>query len=115
MSFVVVFNGSYGFGHIVVPLHGQVGQFTFDFRGNKNTMFIEQGVFKTRTEDITTRDDLTFFNVFIGFEKPLFVEIERGYVSTFGNKYGIGITGNSLQRSLDTIKNLFEDTRAQAD
>ena len=85
-------------------------------------MFRDQLVFINATENITSRNDITFLEV-QGLVLPFTLSydniqiftlpVQSRNISTSGNEGGLAVVVNDLKRTLNTIENIGHDTRTQ--
>mmetsp|Transcript_13758 Transcript_13758/g.21366 ORF Transcript_13758/g.21366 Transcript_13758/m.21366 type:complete len:645 (-) Transcript_13758:325-2259(-) len=95
----------------VLSLRGNEVNFpTSGVRGEHNTV-LDEGILLDNTEDVTCRDVVSSLGFgdkvpFVGFGESL------GF-DTIGDEDALGLSGNILQRALDTIEDTPHDTRTQ--
>ncbi len=73
-------------------------------------MLIEQIVFESASEHITSNDKLAFLETLQGSVVPKLVLVEGWDVNTTGHEDTLGDSSDSLEGTLDTVENSFEDT-----
>lgn len=77
-------------------------------------MVRKKSVLVDRTEDITLREQIALF--YFGWLKvPEFCRIEGGNVNTSRDENRLGVLSDDLKGSLDTVKDLIEDTGTKFD
>ena len=102
------------FVDVVVTGGGDISNSAFALGWYKNFVVREKGVFVDGTEDITLGKDVTLLD-FGRFEAPEFSGIEGRNVNTSGDIYGLRVISDDLEGSLDTVKDLIEDTGTKLD
>ena len=102
------------FVDVVITGRGNVSNPPFAFGWDEDFVVREQCVFVDGAEDITLGKDVTLLD-FGRLEGPEFGGIEGGNVHTSGDVDGLRVISDDLEGSLDTVKDLIEDTRAEFD
>ena len=99
---------------VVVTGGGNKSNSAFALGRDKNFVVREESVFIDGAEDIALRENVTLLD-FGRFEAPDFGGIEGRNVNTSGDVYGLGVISDDLEGSLDTVKDLIEDTGTKLD
>ena len=73
-------------------------------------MLMEQVILKGVSNDISSTDEGTFLKFVVGVEGPKFVLVEGRDIDTAGDEDTLGHLSDSLQWTLDTIKDRLENT-----
>lgn len=74
----------------------------------------EESVLVDWTEDVTLGKEISFSD-FGRLEVPEFGGVEWWDINSSGYEDGLGVLGDDLERSLNTVKDLVEDTGAEFD
>jgi len=75
-------------------------------------VFGEETVFVDVSKNISLGEDISFFD-FSGFELPEFGGVEGGDVDSFGYEDGLGVFGDDLEGSLDSVEDLIQDAGSE--
>ena len=98
----------------VAALLGDAGNGTLGTGRQQNPMFAEQTVLEDSTEDVATSDVVADLEG-TGCEIPLLLAVKSGQVDTTGNVDAVGVVGDALEGTLDTVVDGLHKTRAQLD
>lgn len=96
---------------VVVAFGSDEGNLTLALRRNHDVVLREEIVLLAVTVDVTTDEGRT--NLHGRDEEPELRAVERRHVNTSGDEHTCGLSRNRLQRTLDTVENFSQDTRAQ--
>jgi hypothetical protein len=96
--------------HIEFTVLGGAKEGTLNAGLNHNSMLREESVLIDDTNDIATEDLLTLNKSSSRNELPLLLLIELGHLNTSGDEHRGGDFSNGLERTLNTIENVVEDT-----
>lgn len=78
-------------------------------------MLREEGVFVDDTEEITTGDSVTLFQVLVWLEVPHFGLVQARQLDTSGDKHTSGGFGDIYEWSLNTVENCLQNTWSEFD
>lgn len=95
---------------VVFSWRSDIGDSSPLLGGNQNAVIIEQTVLIDSPDDVTLTQDVTFLQV-LGLELPQLFRVEGRDINSFGHEHRLGILCNNFEGSLDSVKNLIQNTR----
>jgi len=98
---------------IVISRFGDVGDFSSRLRRQHDSVLVEQVVFETSSQNISSRNDTSNSEFLIGFEIPSLFDVQTRKLNSFRHENLLVFFRDGLERSLDSVENVGEDSWSQ--
>lgn len=107
---VIVFNDSNGLRTVVLALGHNFDKSALQFGTEHDSMLTEQIVFEGLANHVTSSNDVALLEELARVEGVKPILVKGWHIDTTGHENTLGDLGNSLEWSLNSIKNRLEDT-----